>query len=654
MVDLLRPRDIIESAAVPGHPGLYVVGSYDRRITFYSQQVRPLEEIAGRPHPRFLISGNGDGALIDMVAAGSAAFDHARMIRTIVTHPGISEIFAHLRSIDERARAADGRGERFDFVAAYDTEILPAIEAIGILGAVAGLLRPGVHLTLQTQHPEMFVVTTSALNRLAAYLMTKVCLRAPQSGFLHLHCADVRVVEPPRDRTYQALYWLDCGGTIVGADSVIVRRGPDRASSRAPFDNVLAGFEAAHTAWLTRHGDATHVPRLSPEARELFEIAAKTANIPLARHVQEARAAIRIETVQVRPIDLRLRWSGTLAPQDMVAAWRNDGARFDIVCPAPPEAYGPVAAAIIRLAAHAQQCKIIADPGQWRQFAGGLSSESLHAEGLRMPNIEAGIPGAVNRDPVELDPIYLASALHDGLDRWTIDAIDRHIDDYLATGRDASARVGFVASLALRHQMRSVWQGWKVNFDANPALLARFFRLLTCALDDDGSIETAHVLVGPAKLTPLIRGTAVALAIATGWQTTAPHLNRPGNLLRQRDNATTWSGHSCAADQIDGKAMSLAAASFMWRTQFVILSVRGSVDLASQAEERFSITKSDQPGISDPAGAGQILMSIDAAFIAAAEAGPAALVGLLERVERTHFERLEAAIVIMAPEDERA
>ncbi len=360
--------------------------------SYWSDAGVPLEEFAGRAHPRFLISGNGDGALIDMVAAGSAAFDHARMIRTIVAHPGIGEIFAHLQSIDALARAADGRGARFDFVAAYDAEILPSIEAIGILPAIADLLRPGVHLTLQTQHPEMFVVTTSALNRLAAYLMNKVCLAAPQSDFQHLHCADIRVVEPPQDPAYQALYWLDCGGTVIGADSVIVRRGPDRASSRAPFDNVLAGFDVAHAAWLARHGDATLVPRLSPEARELFEIAAKTANIPLARHIQEARAAIRIETVQVRPIHPRLRWSGTLAPQTMVAAWRNDGTRFDIVCPAPPAAYGSVAAAIIRLAAHAQQCKIIADPGQWRQFAGGLSSESLHAEGLRMPDIEAGTP----------------------------------------------------------------------------------------------------------------------------------------------------------------------------------------------------------------------------------------------------------------------
>ena len=40
---MLTPYDIIEGARVPGSPGLYVVGCYDSRITFYSQQVRALE-----------------------------------------------------------------------------------------------------------------------------------------------------------------------------------------------------------------------------------------------------------------------------------------------------------------------------------------------------------------------------------------------------------------------------------------------------------------------------------------------------------------------------------------------------------------------------------------------------------------------------------
>lgn len=261
--------------------------------SYWSDAGIPIQEFEGRAQPRFFISGNGDGALIDLVAAASAAFDHARMIATITTHPGIAETFDRLRAIDGAARAAEGRGGRFDLVAVYDAEILPAVEAMGLITAVAGRLRPGVQLVLQTQHAEMFTTATSVLNRLAAYVTMKACLAHPQCGFVHLHCADVQTVAPPLGRTYEAPHWLECNGTIVGADSVIVRRGPDRSAARAPFAHVLSGFEAEHRAWLDLHGDATLVPRLAPEARALFDAQARAKQVLQhgmpKRHAQHLR-----------------------------------------------------------------------------------------------------------------------------------------------------------------------------------------------------------------------------------------------------------------------------------------------------------------------------------------------------------------------------
>jgi hypothetical protein len=46
-VSVLTPFDVIEGAAPVGQTGLYVIGSYDSRITFYSQQVRALELVHG-------------------------------------------------------------------------------------------------------------------------------------------------------------------------------------------------------------------------------------------------------------------------------------------------------------------------------------------------------------------------------------------------------------------------------------------------------------------------------------------------------------------------------------------------------------------------------------------------------------------------------
>ena len=239
----------------------------------------------------------------------------------------------------------------------------------------------------------------------------------------------------------------------------------------------------------------------------------------------------------------------------------------------------------------------------------------------------------------------MAQIVHRALDRWTLKAIDDHLQDYFVSGRDSGSKIGFPTAQPLRLKMLAAWQLWLASLYADPTLLARFLQLLVCAVDDDESIEMARVLVGRVKIGSLIRGTAVALAIAVGWETVRPHLARPGNLLRERAGAAPWTGHSCAADQIDGKAISLCAASFMWQTQFVILSVRGSIDFTALAEEFFSTTQMAQPGFSEPDGSGQIIMSIDTAFVVAMAAGVAALGDLLASVQSTHFEKLGRSIV---------
>ena len=42
LVEALLAQDILGGAAVRDRPNLFVIGCYDRRITFYSQQVRAL------------------------------------------------------------------------------------------------------------------------------------------------------------------------------------------------------------------------------------------------------------------------------------------------------------------------------------------------------------------------------------------------------------------------------------------------------------------------------------------------------------------------------------------------------------------------------------------------------------------------------------
>ena len=66
---MLTPADIIAGARIAAHPGIYVLGFYDTRITFYSQQVRGLELAHALQHEH-LLPANARVAVIGGGAAG--------------------------------------------------------------------------------------------------------------------------------------------------------------------------------------------------------------------------------------------------------------------------------------------------------------------------------------------------------------------------------------------------------------------------------------------------------------------------------------------------------------------------------------------------------------------------------------------------------
>lgn len=613
--------------------------------SYWSDAGVPVAEFQGRPTPRFFISGAGDGDLIDLVAAGANDFDHAGMISMISQHPGVDELSKILTAIDAEARAADAAGIRFDFMAIYDAQLLAPLTAIGLLAAVAEQLRPGVQLTLQTQHAELFDVSTSMLNRLAAYLTIKACEADAQRSFRHLRCDVVTRIDAPLSPSEApAAFWLDCGGDGVAADAVIVRRGPLRALVRAPFEEHLAGYAYAHKEWLARHGDATLVRKLSVQARKLFEEAARNAGIPPPPRLLRAAAQQLPISVQLRRDANRVRWSGAITADQLVRAWSEDQV-FDIILPDGPRDLGIAAGAILRVACHSRRCRLHAAPALWTKHVRALSLESLHAEGMTMPTIISGNPGGAAQNVEEVAPEILARRIHRLLDAWLLGGIDTHLQQFFASNADPGRHIGLTIANNLRMAMAETWADWQASFADDPSLLNHFLRLMICAVDNDEDRDVAQVLVGPTKWKEIIRGTTVALAIASAWNTTSPKGGGPGNLVREREGDAAWMGHGCAADLINGSDMSLCAASYMWQTQFVILIVKGTIEVARSAERAFAQIESDQPALSDPDGGGPVIMSINREFTDAVAGGLVELRALLAAVEARHFEALDKAIV---------
>ncbi|QRG08699.1 hypothetical protein EZH22_10680 [Xanthobacter dioxanivorans] len=613
--------------------------------SYWSDAGVPVAEFEGRATPRFLISGNGDGGLIDLVAAASAHFDHAGMIREIVRQPNIQVIFERLEAIDARARAAFVLGDGFDFLGVYEGEILADLQAMGLVDLVASRLRPGVRLTLQTLRPEAFSIETATLNRVAAYLIIWACQAGGQTEFMHLHGDDLAPVAAPAAPPYAAPLWFTCSDQTFGVDAAIVRRGPGRSAARQPFSDVLGDFDAAHKGWLRLHGDGTIVPELSGTARDVFTAAARGIGLPPAAHVQRSLIARQPKLVRVQPAGANLRWSGDLAPDAIGAIWDTGANAADIYVPAVPAELGPVAAALVRLALHASHATLVADVGDWRGFADALTSASAHAEHLTPLTIQAAAMGGAARNPQNSGDVALAQTLHRALDRWMLDAIHRALSAYIVAARDQGNLVGFRAAADLRARMGQLWDGWRAKFHAEPALLDRFLRLLVCAEDDDDRIDEARVVVGPRKLLMVVRATAAALAVAAAWQDTAPRGERPGNLLRPMAAGNPWHGHACAAELIRREPMAIAAASFIWRTHFVVLSQLSTpLIIETRAAAGLADVDVGQPSLAEMDGAQRIILTLDAEFRSAAESSLPALTALLASVEADHFMRLRAAV----------
>ena len=622
-------------------PSETVLGVAD--ASYWTDAGVPTAEFAARPTPHFFVSGNGDGGLIDLVAAASSDFDHGAMIRLITGHAGICEIKDVLVTIDDRARQAQENGTPFDIFSVYEANIQARITANGLIGEIARRLRSGVQITLQTDQAEIFNVNTSALNRLAVFAMIKACDTKDGCTFNHIHCSTFT-----RDQTYvpelnQPAYLLDCDGALILADQVIIRRGPKRAEIRQPFLDILNGYEVTHAEWLKRNGNATLVPILPREARVFFEERANQIPLPPSPRLLKQAAANRPLTFQLRADGCNVRWSGAIPRQNIADPWSHSRT-YEVILPNEPADLGPAAFAILRMACHARNVTLYAHPAHWLEIARRLSTGSPHAEGMRMPRIEGGAAGGAAQDPDTISAVRLARQLHETLDGWMLGRLHRHLDEYLRSGEDPGHLVGLAIAADLRQMMHETWSLWHDAFEDERTLLNYFLRLMVCAINNDEESNTAQVLVGPGKLPAIIRGVAVSLAIASSWQATAPKSIHPGNLSRVRGDAAAWSGHGCAADLINGKAMSLCAGSFMWQTNFVILSVNGSIELATRAEAAFAQIESSQPTFTETVGSGPIVMCISPEFSKAVETGATALAKMLADVENQHFTQLTNAI----------
>ncbi|MGO8122180.1 ABC-three component system protein [Rhizobium ruizarguesonis] len=603
----------------------------------------PGAAIDGKARPCFFISGNGDGGLIDFVAAASAEFDHDAMIRAIAHREGVMALRDELLAIDGEARAAEVAGNGYDFIAAYDEKIGARIAALGVIDEIAAQLRPGVQLILQTRDSNLMSIKTATLNRLATYLVIKACEQDPVRHFEHVVCENVTPIDPPNEVDAPS-FLLDCDGRPISADKVIARRGPDRDAARAPFAAILANFEAQHRVWVGQFPEDSITPTLSEDARAHFVRLSKDKKLPLPRYRHEAAAQVMPLRVKVAQHGQMARWSGDITLDQATTIWGRDARPSKLLIDATPEPLGPLAFATARLGLHCQQPWFEVDIPRWQPFLARLSCESRHATNLPLPTLRARSNDASTLNASDSLPSEMATRLHETMDRWILDKISGHLNGYLTRGEDPGHLIPFKAAADISAVMSTTWTEWRAAFIAHPPLLARFLRLSVCAQDSIDLVEEARCLVGPLLMKQLTGAIAVTLAIASVWQVMAPHDAPPGNLTRISGSAIR-TGHSCAAEFIDGDLTPIRAFKFMWRTHFVVLPMVNSPSgFSTMADTSLIKTELIVPRLTEPGQTSNLVLTVDQAFIEAVGTSVEVLSALLDVAEEAHFVHMAKAI----------
>lgn len=602
--------------------------------SYWSEAGVPGAEFEGRASPCFFISGNGDGGLIDFVAAASSDFDHGTMIKIITQHSQMDATRAALQDIDKRARAVSPGDSPLNLWAAYEQEILPLVRGNGLVTQIRMQLRAGVKLVLQTNQPEIFSINTSALNRLAVYVTVKACEEIQADSFQHVRCAAVSLNDGPDPE----VFLLDCDGVQISAHEVIVRRGPNRQAVRLPFANIIGPYEAAHKEWLARYGDATLVPTLSKDARAFFVELSRNAGIPPSPRIQ--RAALYPCRFKMTRIGASIHWTGALAKDDFSQIWSTT-THHELILADGPDELGDVAIALLRVACHCKNLTWYSDTAFWDDLIRSVVVAGP-AKGLNRPFFGAVTPAGATEDAHDYPLENLADELHLHLDIWVLSKVDSYIGGFLRDGIEEGTDIALLIAKDLRDLMTVTWSDWMASFRTDPVLLGHFLCLMMSAngVEQPG----ARVLVGPSRISEIIRGVIVSLAIASSWGAVGPKSALPGNLHRKFDGAPDWSGHAFSSRHINGKITLLNIAEGMWKTEFVILAVEGALNAERSAELSFKENPTGDLAFSEPLGHEPVVLSISPQFCAALELGAAALAELLAKVDSDRFARWSRAI----------
>lgn len=191
----------------------------------------PIQGVHGQSNLKVLISGTGDGGLIDVARASLKKFRHDLMVQDISE---LTDIGRKMKQIDDTARLEMSRGH-FDFNLRKMYDGL--FENAELIERVKTLRRSDTEVTINVREPGVFSLETSLINRILVMLLLKAGVVRQKLG--NIFEKDVIVQESGRRYRVAFNSERDESGDS-DFDRVILRHGPSLDYFAKRFPEVSA------------------------------------------------------------------------------------------------------------------------------------------------------------------------------------------------------------------------------------------------------------------------------------------------------------------------------------------------------------------------------------------------------------------------------
>jgi hypothetical protein len=193
---------------------------------------------AAEPHSpaTYIVSGNGDGGLTDLLNLLIQDFEHVAFTRRFLNYfPDDA-----LRLTTEAACAGIAAGQ--DLEAAFNAHLLPLFGERGVLDRLGRLLRSDRQVTMNSSGPLLAATNAAQLNQVMAFAVLEA---AKQIGRPVQRCSG-SVTDVSLSAHGYKVSGLNVGGApLTGTfDNVVLRHGPNRTQRYAPAG---AHFDAYKT-----------------------------------------------------------------------------------------------------------------------------------------------------------------------------------------------------------------------------------------------------------------------------------------------------------------------------------------------------------------------------------------------------------------------